>query len=132
MQKAQRGDGAAAYGGPGPQGRCCAMSGTDLASCYQGESDSEEEQDHVTSKQVGSQGGRLAAMQQAQRDMGGNKMVEDRPAGSVGGGFRNKQRVLIIASRGITHRFRHLMLDIGKLLPHGTKDAKMESKDRPS
>mmetsp|Transcript_44917 Transcript_44917/g.105410 ORF Transcript_44917/g.105410 Transcript_44917/m.105410 type:complete len:364 (-) Transcript_44917:188-1279(-) len=98
----------------------------------EGESDSEEEQDHVTSKQVGSQGGRLAAMQQAQRDMGGNKMVEDRPAGSVGGGFRNKQRVLIIASRGITHRFRHLMLDIGKLLPHGTKDAKMESKDRPS
>ncbi|EKX38704.1 ribosome biogenesis protein brix [Guillardia theta CCMP2712] len=49
-----------------------------------------------------------------------------------GNTFRNKQRVLVLASRGIVHRFRHLMLDVLKMLPHGAKDAKMESKDRPS
>ena len=45
--------------------------------------------------------------------------------------FRNKQRVLVLSSRGITHRFRHLMLDVLKLLPHSTKDSKLEGKDRP-
>ena len=32
--------------------------------------------------------------------------------------FRNKQRVLILASRGITSRYRHLMGDVRRLLPH--------------
>ena len=45
--------------------------------------------------------------------------------------FRNKQRVLVLSSRGVTHRFRHLMLDVLKLLPHSTKDSKLEGKDRP-
>jgi hypothetical protein len=38
---------------------------------------------------------------------------------------------LVLSSRGITHRFRHLMLDVLKLLPHSTKDSKLEGKDRP-
>lgn len=33
----------------------------------------------------------------------------------------NKQRVLILASRGITHRYRHLMSDLQVLLPHSKK-----------
>ncbi|KAJ3319925.1 Ribosome biogenesis protein BRX1 [Boothiomyces sp. JEL0866] len=39
-----------------------------------------------------------------------------------------KQRVLIITSRGITHRFRHLMNDLHVLMPHSKKDAKLDSK----
>ncbi|TRM62535.1 Brix domain-containing protein [Schizophyllum amplum] len=34
---------------------------------------------------------------------------------------RNKQRVLMLSSRGITHRMRHLMNDIETLLPHVKK-----------
>lgn len=31
---------------------------------------------------------------------------------------RNKQRVLMLSSRGVTHRMRHLMNDLEALLPH--------------
>ena len=31
---------------------------------------------------------------------------------------KNKQRVLLLSSRGITHRMRHLMNDLETLLPH--------------
>lgn len=34
---------------------------------------------------------------------------------------RNKQRVLMLSSRGITHRMRHLMNDLEALLPHVKK-----------
>ena len=34
---------------------------------------------------------------------------------------RNKQRVLLLSSRGITHRMRHLMNDLEALLPHVKK-----------
>lgn len=34
---------------------------------------------------------------------------------------RNKQRVLLLSSRGITHRMRHLMSDLEVLLPHVKK-----------
>ena len=34
---------------------------------------------------------------------------------------RNKQRVLLLSSRGINHRMRHLMNDIEVLLPHVKK-----------
>jgi ribosome biogenesis protein BRX1 len=36
---------------------------------------------------------------------------------------RNKQRVLLLSSRGVTHRMRHLMNDIEALLPHVKKGA---------
>jgi ribosome biogenesis protein BRX1 len=36
---------------------------------------------------------------------------------------RNKQRVLLLSSRGITHRMRHLMSDLEALLPHVKKGA---------
>jgi len=42
--------------------------------------------------------------------------------------YTNKQRVLIIASRGINARFRHLMEDLKKLIPHHKKDNKLDSK----
>ncbi|KAH9950254.1 ribosome biogenesis protein BRX1 [Amylocystis lapponica] len=43
--------------------------------------------------------------------------------------LRNKQRVLLLSSRGITHRMRHLMNDLEALLPHVKKDAKLDSKN---
>lgn len=38
---------------------------------------------------------------------------------------KNKQRVLLLSSRGITHRMRHLMNDLETLLPHVKKGKNM-------
>jgi ribosome biogenesis protein BRX1 len=46
--------------------------------------------------------------------------------------FKNKQKVLILGSRGITHRHRHLLTDIRRLLPHSKKENKVETKERIS
>ena len=35
--------------------------------------------------------------------------------------IKNKQRVLLLSSRGFTHRMRHLMNDLETLLPHVKK-----------
>ncbi|KAL9123781.1 MAG: hypothetical protein Q9217_006823 [Psora testacea] len=43
---------------------------------------------------------------------------------------RNKQRVLILSSRGVTYRHRHLLNDIYSLLPHSRKDAKLDTKTK--
>lgn len=42
--------------------------------------------------------------------------------------YTNKQRVLIIASRGITARYRHLLEDLKKLVPHHKTDSKLDEK----
>ncbi|KAI9505761.1 Brix domain-containing protein [Coemansia spiralis] len=39
-----------------------------------------------------------------------------------------KQRVLMVASRGVTFRQRHLMNDLEALLPHSKKESKVEAK----
>lgn len=41
---------------------------------------------------------------------------------------RNKQRVLLVPSRGVTMRMRHLVNDIEALLPHSKKESKLDSK----
>ncbi|KAG9318588.1 Brix domain-containing protein [Chiua virens] len=43
---------------------------------------------------------------------------------------RNKQRVLLLSSRGVTHRMRHLMSDLEALLPHTKKESKLDSKSQ--
>ncbi|KAI0072795.1 Brix-domain-containing protein [Panus rudis PR-1116 ss-1] len=43
--------------------------------------------------------------------------------------LKNKQRVLLLSSRGVTHRMRHLMNDLEALLPHVKKDSKLDSKN---
>ncbi|THU82876.1 ribosome biogenesis protein BRX1 [Dendrothele bispora CBS 962.96] len=43
---------------------------------------------------------------------------------------KNKQRVLLLSSRGVTHRMRHLMNDLEALLPHVKKDSKLDSKSQ--
>jgi hypothetical protein len=41
------------------------------------------------------------------------------------GSYRNKQRVLMFSSRGVTSRYRHLLEDLRKLIPHHKKDVKV-------
>lgn len=40
--------------------------------------------------------------------------------------YTNKQRVLLVGSRGINARQRHLLDDLGRLLPHHKKEPKVE------
>jgi len=62
-------------------------------------------------------------------------------AESVDSEVQNRQRVLLLSSRGITHRYlrpmfwltrrqRHLMNDLATLLPHSKKDAKLDTKSK--
>ncbi|KAK1772905.1 ribosome biogenesis protein BRX1 [Phialemonium atrogriseum] len=43
---------------------------------------------------------------------------------------KNKQRVLILSSRGITYKHRHLMQDLAAMLPHSRRDVKFDSKSK--
>ncbi|KAI8633241.1 Brix domain-containing protein [Xylariaceae sp. FL1651] len=43
---------------------------------------------------------------------------------------KNAQRVLILSSRGITSRHRHLLNDLATLLPHGRREPKFDSKKK--
>ncbi|KAE8447305.1 hypothetical protein EG329_010863 [Mollisiaceae sp. DMI_Dod_QoI] len=56
-----------------------------------------------------------------------NGQKEEGPANGI---KKNKQRVLILSSRGITYRHRHLLNDLASLLPHGRKDAKLDTKSK--
>ena len=51
-------------------------------------------------------------------------------SGSSDNRKRNKQRVLILSSRGVTYRHRHLLNDLYSLLPHSRKDAKLDTKTK--
>ncbi|RFU79852.1 brix domain-containing 2 [Trichoderma arundinaceum] len=59
-----------------------------------------------------------------------SKSDNEKPESSSNGVKKNKQRVLILSSRGVTYRHRHLLNDIASLLPHSRKDAKFDSKSR--
>ncbi|KAF2651377.1 ribosome biogenesis protein-like protein Brx1 [Lophiostoma macrostomum CBS 122681] len=43
---------------------------------------------------------------------------------------KNKQRVLILSSRGVTYRHRHLLQDLYSLMPHSRKEAKLDTKTK--
>eukprot|EP00798_Chlamydomonas_sp_ICE-L_P021638 gene21638-28647_t len=43
--------------------------------------------------------------------------------------FKNKEKVLVLSTRGITMRYRHLMNDIINMLPHCKKDSKLDTKN---
>ena len=47
---------------------------------------------------------------------------------TTGTAYNNKQRVLLIASRGITARYRYLLEDLKKLIPHHKTDTKLDDK----
>eukprot|EP00527_Entomoneis_sp_CCMP2396_P000919 CAMPEP_0198142606 /NCGR_PEP_ID=MMETSP1443-20131203/5357_1 /TAXON_ID=186043 /ORGANISM="Entomoneis sp., Strain CCMP2396" /LENGTH=366 /DNA_ID=CAMNT_0043805659 /DNA_START=1 /DNA_END=1101 /DNA_ORIENTATION=- len=43
------------------------------------------------------------------------------------GKYRNKQRCLVVCSRGVTARYRHLLEDLRTLMPHHKKESKLDS-----
>ncbi len=57
----------------------------------------------------------------------GNQKIKS--SGPVDFSYVNKQRVLIVASRGITARHRHLLEDFKLLIPHHKKDSKLDCKN---
>lgn len=42
------------------------------------------------------------------------------------GRYRNKQRCLVLCSRGVTARYRHLLEDLRTLLPHHKRESKLD------
>jgi ribosome biogenesis protein BRX1 len=43
------------------------------------------------------------------------------------GRYRNKQRCLVLCSRGVTARYRHLLEDLRTLIPHHKKESKLDA-----
>ncbi|KAF2630315.1 Brix-domain-containing protein [Macroventuria anomochaeta] len=60
------------------------------------------------------------------KQLSGNDREEEKSTGEK----RNKQRVLILSSRGVTFRHRHLLQDLYSLMPHSRKEAKFDSKTK--
>ncbi|PGH18827.1 hypothetical protein AJ79_00240 [Helicocarpus griseus UAMH5409] len=44
--------------------------------------------------------------------------------------YMPKTRVLMLTSRGVTHRHRHLLADLSSLLPHTHKESKLDTKKK--
>ncbi|KAK1746521.1 ribosome biogenesis protein BRX1, partial [Skeletonema marinoi] len=42
------------------------------------------------------------------------------------GRYHNKQRLLLLSSRGVTARYRHLLEDLRTLIPHSKKESKLD------
>ncbi|TKA77591.1 hypothetical protein B0A49_01744 [Cryomyces minteri] len=70
----------------------------------------------------------MAAVYKSLSKTTGKRDLEDGEKAS--GPRRNKQRVLILSSRGVTYRHRHLLNDLYSLLPHSRKDAKLDTKTK--
>ncbi|KZM19476.1 Ribosome biogenesis protein brx1 [Ascochyta rabiei] len=60
------------------------------------------------------------------KQLSGNDRDEEKPTAEK----RNRQRVLILSSRGVTFRHRHLLQDLYSLMPHSRKEAKFDSKTK--
>jgi ribosome biogenesis protein BRX1 len=43
------------------------------------------------------------------------------------GRYRNKQRCLVLCSRGVTARYRHLLEDLRTLMPHHKRESKLDA-----
>ena len=59
-----------------------------------------------------------------------SKSAAPKASNTNGVSKKNKQRVLILSSRGVTYRHRHLLNDLYSLLPHSRKDAKLDTKTK--
>lgn len=65
----------------------------------------------------------IATLRQAQSKGGVNG-----EGGNQDSRWRNKEKVLMLSSRGIPPRHRHLMLDLLQLIPGGKRDSKLDTK----
>ncbi|KKZ63212.1 hypothetical protein EMCG_02417 [[Emmonsia] crescens] len=60
---------------------------------------------------------------------GGEEVVATKSQ-SLPSGYMPKTRVLMLTSRGVTHRHRHLLSDLSSLLPHTHKESKLDTKKK--
>jgi len=76
--------------------------------------ESEDEQDQISKKDV--------------LDVGEDDHSAEIPSRPVmsDGKYRNKQRCLVLCSRGVTARYRHLLEDLRTLIPHHKKESKLD------
>ncbi|KAK6825396.1 BRX1 Nucleolar protein involved in the assembly of the large ribosomal subunit [Apiospora arundinis] len=49
---------------------------------------------------------------------------------SANGARKQKSRVLLVPSRGVTYRHRHLINDLANMLPHGKREVKWDQKSK--
>ncbi|KAK7948035.1 uncharacterized protein PG986_008921 [Apiospora aurea] len=64
----------------------------------------------------------------AYKSLNGSEKAD--PASANGPARKQKSRVLIVPSRGITYRHRHLMNDLFAMMPHGKRDVKWDNKGK--
>eukprot|EP00732_Lithocolla_globosa_P005110 Lithocolla_globosa_v1_NODE_5071_length_1309_cov_356.782297.p1 type:complete len:339 gc:universal NODE_5071_length_1309_cov_356.782297:130-1146(+) len=88
-------------------------------------SSSEEEDDSDTGE------GPVMSVSEMIKSRGKKKQLvaKTNPVDPLSSQFERK-KVLMLASRGITHRYRHLMKDLHKLMPHVKADSKLDSKSQ--
>ncbi|KAK3901955.1 ribosome biogenesis protein BRX1 [Staphylotrichum tortipilum] len=72
----------------------------------------------------------MAAVYKSLSKSSASKADKDAEASNGAVERKNKQRVLILSSRGVTYRHRHLLNDLAAMLPHGRKDVKFDSKSK--
>jgi len=63
--------------------------------------------------------------EEAQKESRLSPLPVAKPAFASDGRYRNKQRCLVLCSRGVTARYRHLLEDLRCLLPHHKKESKL-------
>ena len=51
---------------------------------------------------------------------------QQQPSMKSDGRYHNKQRLLVLSSRGITARYPHLLEDLRTLIPHSKKESKLD------
>jgi len=59
-----------------------------------------------------------------------SKVLTEMPVLSAPGKWKNKQKVLVFTSRGISFKGRHLMKDFLNLMPHAKTEVKMDRKSQ--
>ena len=57
------------------------------------------------------------------------KLSDEEEAFVSDGRYHNKQRCLVLCSRGVTARYRHLLEDLRTLIPHHKKESKLDVGD---
>lgn len=117
-------------------------SGLETSDEESSEMDSGDENEESMPIMNGTSGGRKAMMEAFAQHLGAKTSISEpskskvptskvsEPASdkSAGNHFKNKQRVMLLASRGISYRYRHLLKDLEALLPHSRKDSKFDEK----
>ncbi|KAK6502969.1 Ribosome biogenesis protein brx1 [Arthrobotrys musiformis] len=72
----------------------------------------------------------MSAVLKSVTDARSTKSKEESTDSTNGIDKKFRQRVLILSSRGVTYRQRHLLQDLTSLLPHSRKDSKLDTKSK--